>query len=120
MNKMIHECIHCHGSGWHDTIRKYGCFRCGGLQYPSKQGSGIDPLSNALCILDKVFPDWIDTKTAIQDTMVYTGWTRDLVVKYLNWMYTEGLLVVIDGKAIDNGIYQNIIESEVEQYEILW
>ena len=45
--------------------------------------------------------------------MVYTGWTRKFTTDYLNWMWSQSLIVVIDGKAIDNGIYQNIIESEV-------
>ena len=113
MTKLIHKCIACHGSGWYDSVHKWGCFRCGGLQYPSKQGTGIDPLSNALCILDNVFSDWIDVKDAIHEAMVYTGWTRKFTTDYLNWMWSQSLIVVIDGKAIDNGIYQNIIESEV-------
>lgn len=102
VKKLTHECLNCHGTGWYYKEKKWGCFRCGGLQYPSRQGTGIDPLSNALCILDSVFLDWITLNDAVIRTMQLTGWTRKLVVDYLNWMYTQGFIVVQDGKAIDH------------------
>ena len=108
LNHLEHVCLNCHGSGWYNPVRKWGCFRCGGLQYPSKQGTGIDPLSKALCILENVYPEWIDKKESIDKAVAYTGWTRERTVKTLNWMWKEGLLVVHDDKAIDVAVYNSL------------
>lgn len=108
MKKMKHICLNCNGSGWYNAPRKWGCFRCGGLQYPSKQGSGIDPISNALCILEEVLHDWVPVKEVVPRTVEYTTWSRDFVVKYLNWMFTQGLIVIEDDKAIDAAAYNSL------------
>lgn len=108
--KLEHVCLNCHGSGWYDSRRKWGCFRCGGEQYPSKQGSGVDPISNALCILESVLPEWIPVNEVVPRTMKLTNWSRKVTADYLNWMYKEGLIVIVDNKAIDCAIYNS--ESE--------
>lgn len=105
--KLIYPCLNCHGSGWYNEPRRWGCFRCGGLQYPSKQGSGIDPMSNALCIADKVLYDWTPINEVIKKTIELTGWSRKFSVDYLNWMYTEGLIVIDGDKAIDVAVYNS-------------
>lgn len=104
---MNHVCLNCHGSGWYDSRRQWGCFRCGGSQYPSRKGSGIDPISNALCILESVLFSWVPVKEVVPRTMEFTKWSRDVVSNYLNWMYKEGLIVIVDDMAIDVAIYNS-------------
>lgn len=113
--KLTYPCLNCHGSGWYNQQRKWGCFRCGGLQYPSVQGTGIDPLSNALCILDNVLFDWIPVKEVTDKTVNYTKWSRKFTADYLNWMYKEGLIVIINEKAISVAVYNSLyIEDDDE------
>ena len=100
--KITYPCLNCHGTGWYDAPRNWGCFRCGGLQYPSKQGSGIDPISNALYILDNVFDNWIPINEATDKATNLMGWSRKFTVDYLNWMYLQGLIFIEDNKAINH------------------
>lgn len=105
MKKFTYPCLNCHGTGWYHEQKRWGCFRCGGLQYPSKQGSGVDPISNALCILENVLPDWVPVSEVTHKTMLYTGWSKEFTRTYLNWMYKEGLIAIVDDMAIDVAIY---------------
>lgn len=101
-NKLIHSCIACGGSGWYDANKKWGCFRCGGLQYPSVKGTGVDPMSSTLCILEEVFPQWIGLDEAVDKTITYTGWSNRFVRDFLNGLYKKGHIVIENGKAINH------------------
>lgn len=113
---MKHTCLNCHGSGWYDSRRQWGCFRCGGLQYPSRQGTGIDPISNALCILESVLNQWIPVQDVVPRTMELTKWSRKRTADYLNWMYKQGFIVIDNGKAVDRCVW--LLETEeVDDYD---
>ena len=114
MAKLKHYCLNCHGSGWYNRERGLGCFRCGGNNYPSRQGSGIDPISSALCINEKIFNKWVALDSGIRLTMVYTGWSKKWTIDYLHWMETEGLLFVQNGEAIDSLVYDDLMRQEQE------
>lgn len=111
---MTHVCLNCHGSGWYDTRRQWGCFRCGGMQYPSKKGTGIDPISNALCILESVLFSWVPVNEVVPRTVTFTKWSRDRVKDYLNWMYTQGLITIMDDMAIDTAVFNSLMDLDDE------
>lgn len=115
--ELKHHCLNCGGSGWYDSRRQWGCFRCGGLQYPSRQGTGIDPLSDALCILESVLNTWTPVQEVVTRTMELTKWTRKRAASYLNWMYKKGMVVIDNGKAIDRCKWLLEVEEEEQDYD---